>query len=344
MQKQILSWYIKFGDHTLPWRQTKDPYKIWISEIMLQQTQVKTVIPYYKKWIKNYPSIKILSNTSLDHILLLWQGLGYYKRATNILDTAQMLFNDFNNKFPRDYKDMIKLKGIGDYTASAILAIAFNKYATPIDGNLKRILSRLYILSKNRQTIKIFKQYAERCISKNNPGDSIQALMDIGRKICKPKKAQCHICPLQKDCKAYKANKIYLFPMKKSKKIPTFNVAVGYIKYNNKFIITKRLKNKLLGDLWELPGGKIEDRESPIQCLNREIYEELNIKVNNIREVGFVKHQYSHFKVNIKLFICTHHLGTPKAIKSQQIKWISKNEIKHFAFPTATHKLFELIV
>ena len=152
MQKQILSWYIKFGDHTLPWRQTKDPYKIWISEIMLQQTQVKTVIPYYKKWIKNYPSIKILSNTSLDHILLLWQGLGYYKRATNILDTVQMLFNDFNNKFPRDYKDMIKLKGIGDYTASAILAIAFNKYSTPIDGNLKRILSRLYMLSKNRQT------------------------------------------------------------------------------------------------------------------------------------------------------------------------------------------------
>ena len=341
---KLLIWY-KTQSYNFPWRNNKNPYNIWISEIMLQQTQVQIVIPYYTKWIDKYPTIDQLNNTSIDKLLLLWQGLGYYKRVHNILSTANIVCLKYNNHLPESYEKLVALPGIGDYTASMILSISFNQNTNiPIDGNIKRIMSRLYMIPAKKQTMKNYKEYAENYIDPQNPGDSIQALMDIGREICKPKLPICIQCPLKFCCKSYKKNLVELYPHQGAAKIiPEYNVVVGIIWKHNKFIISKRYKDKLLGDLWELPGGKIKNHETKLECLKREIKEELDIAISSEKEIGSIKHQYSHMKLNITLFHCEYDQGEAKPLASQEIRWIDYSEINLFAFPRATHKLFKLI-
>ena len=214
----------------------------------------------------------------------------------------------------------------------------------PVDGNIKRVISRLHELSVSKYQFTVVKEWAAKYISDNNPRDSVQSLMDLGREICKPKKPNCDICPLNSQCSSYKNSTISLYPLKvEYKKIPEYDVIVGFIKRNNKFLISKRLKNKFLGGLWELPGGKMNEGESEIRCLKREIKEELDITVNITKKLGIVNHQYSHFKVNITLYECHYKLGMAKALESDEIQWITKNQKNQFAFPSSTHKLFKLI-
>jgi len=283
---KLLNWYYK-KNIIMPWRDDTNPYRIWISEIMLQQTQVKTVIPYYNKWMKQYPTIKKLSNASLDDLLYLWQGLGYYNRVQFIHKSARIIQNSFNGQIPNSYNDLIKLNGIGDYTASAILSIAFNQYMVPVDGNIKRIISRVYTYNNSSNKLDIYKEHAKKLINKDKIGDSVQALMDLGRIICKPNLPLCPLCPIHKYCLSYTHGIISQYPEKISrKKIPTYKVVVGYIIKNNKFLISKRPPKGLLSNLWELPGGKIKLKESKESCLKREIKEEVNITVKIIDKIG----------------------------------------------------------
>ena len=339
----LLFWYEK-QNYNLPWRANKNPYSIWISEIMLQQTQVNTVIPYYINWIKKYPTITDLANAHIDDLLLIWQGLGYYKRVHNILAAANCIVKDYNGLFPQKYKILISLPGIGDYTASMILAIAFNQNIhIPIDGNIKRIMSRLHILSLKSGDLKNYKKYTSKYIHSKYPGNSIQALMDLGREICKPQSPLCDNCPIISNCIAKKKNITNQFPIKiKKKTIPHYNISVGLIWKDNKFIISKRNSNKLLGGLWELPGGKRKIKENALQCLKREIKEELDITIARLQLVGTIQHQYSHMKLSITLFQCNYQAGKAKPLASEKIKWITYKEKKDFAFPSATHKLFKI--
>ena len=342
--KKLLIWYNN-QSYDFPWRKNHKAYNIWISEIMLQQTQVLTVIPYYLKWIQKYPDIQLLQKSNIDDLLILWQGLGYYKRVHNIYKSSQRIACDYNNIFPNTYSDLVKLPGIGDYTASMILSIAFAvPKHIPIDGNIKRIMSRINMIPQNKSTLINYKKYTKKYISQSNPGDSIQALMDIGREICKPKSPDCINCPLNDDCNAHLEGQVDKFPSKnRLKKIPHYYVVVGIIFKDDQFIISKRLKGKLLGNLWELPGGKIKENETQTECLHREIKEELDIKIYNVKKIGFINHQYSHMKLTITLFTCEYKTGLAKALSSQEIKWIKYNQKKDFAFPRATHKLFELL-
>ena len=253
--KILISWY-KNSNYKLPWRNTSNPYKIWISEIMLQQTQVKTAESYYNRWIKTLPSVEDVAKANIDYILKLWEGLGYYKRAHNIHESAQIIVKIFNSQIPKKYNELINLKGIGDYTASAILSIAFNKKYPAVDGNLKRVISRLNNFNNN-QLNKHIKKIISKLMINSNAGDINQALMDLGREICTPNKPQCELCPLILNCKAFKTDQITKYPEKiKSKPKPEFDVIVGMIYKNNNFLISKRKKDGFLGGLWELPGGK----------------------------------------------------------------------------------------
>jgi len=342
-KKQLLDWY-HMQAYTFPWRKNYNGYKVWISEIMLQQSQVNIVIPYYNKWMKKFPTIKDLSRSTIDELLLLWQGLGYYNRAKNIFEAVKSINQNYNGKIPRNYKSLLTLKGVGDYTASAILTIGFNIKAVPVDGNIHRVISRLHELTATKNQLKIVKNYTAQYISNEKPRDSVQGLMDLGREICRPQNPTCSVCPLNTKCLSYQNNTMHLYPIKISRKrIPEYDVAVGLIKKKNFFLISKRFKNKFLGGLWELPGGKIKQGESPKQCLAREIKEELNITVDIYNRIGVIKHQYSHFKVSISLYECKYKSGIPKALASEKIKWITNNEKNQFAFPSATHKLFQLI-
>ena len=342
IEKKIIIWY-KEADYHMPWRETGDPYKIWISEIMLQQTQVNTVLSYYKQWMKILPTIKDVAETNIDTVLRLWQGLGYYRRAHNIHTTSKFIVKEYKGEIPSDYNTLINLKGIGDYTASAILSIAYNARYPAIDGNLKRVISRLkgysnIKLNKNIKTIIL------DLMTNEKPGDINQALMDLGREVCTPRQPKCHICPLNYKCVAFQTNKIENFPEKMIKKSkPNFNVIVGVIYKNNKFLISKRKKDGFLGGLWELPGGKKHAKESQINCLKREIYEELDIKIDIGKRIGKIKHHYSHFSINLTGYLCDYKQGLAKPVSSEEIKWITANTIDKFAFPRSTMKLFSLL-
>ena len=341
----VLTLWYKNQNYKFPWREYTTPYSIWISEIMLQQTQVSTVIPYFNNWMKKFPSIDSIANADLNDLHKAWEGLGYYRRVENIHRTSKLILKEYDSKMPNTYNELIKLYGIGDYTASAILAIAYNKDYYAIDGNLKRILSRLFLIPKNKQVLSMYKKYCSKLINKGNPSISIQACMDLGREICKSQNPKCNICPISSFCKAYQRNKIHLYPAQRNKKLKLkYDVVVAFINNNNSFLISKRYANKFLGNLWELPGGKVKYKETQHDALIREMKEELDIKVIINKYLGLVNHKYSHFEVNLFLYDCNLYSGTPKSLQSQEIKWITKKEIKQFTFPTGTHKLFNLIM
>ena len=339
---KLLKWYKKVN-YDMPWRTNNNPYNIWISEIMLQQTQVNTVKKYFINWMKTFPSIEDVATSTNDQILKNWQGLGYYSRAHNIHKTAKYLVKYNNGEIPNSYDKLINLKGIGEYTAAAILSISYNKPYPAIDGNLKRIFSRLFMLNNHQIENKI-KNEVLKYFKDNNPGDINQALMDLGRTICKSKNPLCLQCPIKNICQSYKLNIVSQYPKKNEiKSKPLFDVVVGVIKKEDKFIISKRKLTGLLAGLWELPGGKKHHIESNEECLKREVKEELGISIRVIEKFGKIQHHYSHFKINLIGYYCIHKHGIAQPISSDKIKWITYKEIDKYAFPQSTIKLFSLM-
>ena len=339
LSNQLLSWYSS-NKRDLPWRLTKDPYKIWISEIMLQQTQVATVIPYYKKWMSSFPDIKTLACADYDNVLKHWEGLGYYSRCKNIHLTAKSLGKDF----PDTFNELIKLPGIGEYTAKTILAIAYNKQEVGVDTNLERVGFRLLGLKRkskfNRNRVK---KFLETNQDKSKPGDFNQALMDLGSSFCQAKVVHCSPCPITSECKAtLNADPLKYPEPKKNKPIPNINVSVCIVCYRDRLLILQRPQNKMLSGLWEFPGGKIESGESPEAAAIREIKEETNLSIFSPDYIGEVKHQYSHFKVTISLF-----LKNVNSIKMLKIKenyvWTTMKGLDKFALPKANYKMLELL-
>ena len=339
MHSELLNWFYQ-NKRTLPWRRGRTPYRVWVSEIMLQQTQVNTVIPYYKKWIKKYPTLKSFKESNFDDVIKIWEGLGYYSRCHNMFNTAKLI----NSTFPNKYEDLINLPGIGDYTAKTILAIAFKKNLVGIDTNLERIGYRILGLkTKTKRNQKRVVKYLEENQCTNNPGDYNEALMDLGSSLCKASITYCNQCPLKNICKAYASSSPILYPTPKvRKKIPIYDVAVSVIEYKNKILITKRLNKNFLPGLWEFPGGKIEKSETALQAIIREVKEETNLTVSNPIFLGNIKHKYSHFGVNISLFI-----SFPKSIKSlnlsQEYRWIRMKDILNYPLPKANHKMLDIL-
>ena len=339
MHSELLNWFYQ-NKRTLPWRSGRTPYRVWVSEIMLQQTQVNTVIPYYKKWIKKYPTLKSFKESNFDDVIKIWEGLGYYSRCHNMFNAAKLI----NSTFPNNYDDLINLPGIGDYTAKTILAIAFKKNLVGIDTNLERIGYRILGLkTKTKRNQKRVVKYLEENQCTNNPGDYNEALMDLGSSLCKASITYCNQCPLKNICKAYASSSPILYPTPKvRKKIPIYDVAVSVIEYKNKILITKRLNKNFLPGLWEFPGGKIEKNETAIQTIIREVKEETNLTVSNPIFLGNIKHKYSHFGVNISLFI-----SFPKSIKSlnlsQEYRWIRMKDILNYPLPKANHKMLDIL-
>tara|TARA_B000000475_G_scaffold200083_1_gene162662 strand:+ start:232 stop:1293 length:1062 start_codon:yes stop_codon:yes gene_type:complete len=343
---KVISWYNN-NKEDFPWRMTKDPYKIWVSEIMLQQTQVKTVIPYYEKWIKKFPTIVDVANAPDEILFKYWEGLGYYNRVNNFRIACNQIINDYNGKIPETKDELITLKGIGDYTSSAISSIAFNKVNYVIDGNVKRVMARvLRIKILSKLSLKKINKFLTSNIDQSYPGSFNQALMDLGRDICKPKKPLCEICPISSFCMAYIKNQISKYPaiQKKTNKFPHYTIGVGVIWNKNKILITKRKKNALLGGLWEFPGGKILKNESIENCVKREIYEELSINVDILKFITKVKHSYSHFRITLHAYHCIYKKGKIVCNASDDWKWITPNQFKKFAFPKANHHIFPHIL
>ena len=343
MRKKLLNWYCD-NKRILPFRGSKDPYKIWLSEVMLQQTQVSTVLPFYNKWIRRFPGSFSLIKENINTVLKYWEGLGYYKRCNNFYKANKIVVKDFNGKVPKEKAQFMALPGVGEYTASAVMSIAFNQPYPVLDVNVKRVMARLLgfknITSYNEKRIKGF---LEKNICKKNPGDFNQAMMDLGALICKPNKPCCDDCPLQQYCHAYKSQNPEHYPIKrKSKHIPHYDISIGIIWRGNKFYIQKRNINSMLGGLWEFPGGKIKKNETKIMALKREIKEECGIQVQVLNKIGSIKHSYSHFKITIYCFYCKELDVSLKL--NQDARMIAFDEIKKYPFPRANHKIFKLFL
>ena len=338
--KTILGWYDK-NKRTLPWREETDFYRIWLSEIMLQQTQVKRVSIFYTKWIKKFPTLESVANAKEEHLLKVWEGLGYYNRCRNFYKAAKIIINDYNGKIPNDYQTFRLLPGVGDYTASAVLSIAFGMPYPAIDGNIKRIMARMLGIKKiTNFNYKRIKKTLLNLISSSRPGDFNQALMDLGSQVCRPNQAHCYKCPLKLFCKAGNTLNPEKYPRPLSKKnIPHYDVVVGMIWKEGRFLIQKRENQKHLSGLWELPGGKIENNERSELALIREIKEECDFEVIPKKKMESIKHKYSHFSITLTAFHCKIK-NSAKVPSKQSTRWITPGEIGDYPFPRANHKLF----
>ena len=338
----LVYWYNN-NKRPLPFRSTKDPYKIWISETMLQQTQVKTVIPFYERWVNKLPTIESVAKTNIDFLMKLWEGLGYYRRCQNFYQASKIIVNDYKGVVPSNYESFKGLPGVGDYTAGAVLSISFGIPIPAIDGNVKRVMSRLYgIKHLTRYNETIIYKVILRTLKNVNPSDFNQGLMELGALICTSESPECFKCPLLQNCKAYQSGNPTNYPKRKAKRIiPHFNVVTAIIWRGDTFYIQKRSEDKMLGGLWEFPGGKVEEGESLEIALLRELKEECNFNARILKEVTSIKHRYSHYSITMHCYYCEEK--NDKIVTLANSNWIKKNQISQYSFPKANHKIFNFL-
>ncbi|WP_069130234.1 A/G-specific adenine glycosylase [Rhodohalobacter halophilus] len=343
--QDLLDWYQK-NKRDLPWRNTDSPYKIWVSEIMLQQTRVDTVIPYYHRFLEAFPTVHALAEANQQQVLKLWEGLGYYSRGRNLYQAAKMVVDEFDGKIPDDYKTITKLKGIGPYTAAAVLSIAFEKKHAVVDGNVLRVMARYFGIQndiRSGKTKRQIQRLADEMISENSPGDFNQAVMELGATVCTPTNPKCEDCPLSVDCVAYQTVQTDTIPYKSpAKKVPHHHIGVGLIvNQKNELLIALRPNDAMLGGLWEFPGGKQEKGEKIEETVSRELSEELGVSVQVFDKFMQLKHAYSHFKITMHAFWCSIVDGSPKPISGKEIQWVTLNQIDRYPFPKANKTLIE---
>lgn len=341
LRSRLLDWYATSG-RSLPWRETRDPYRIWISEIMLQQTQVKTVIPYFDRWIQQFPSVQSLADAELQTVLKAWEGLGYYARARNLHRAAKQIAE---TGFPTDLDSIQALPGIGRTTAGGILSAAFDQPISILDGNVKRVLARLIALDKvpNKALTQLW-AISDQLIDPENGRDFNQALMDLGATVCTPKNPACLVCPWRSHCKAYNLGVQSELPMSETRTaIPHKVIGVAVIWKDQRILIDRRKPEGLLGGLWEFPGGKLEPGETIEECIQREIREELAIDIAVGEQLIVVDHTYTHFRVTLNVHHCQYLAGEPQAIECDEIRWVAVDELSDYPFPKANIKIIEAL-
>jgi A/G-specific adenine glycosylase len=306
IQSKLLRWFEK-NKRDLPWRKTRDPYAIWVSEIMLQQTQVATVIPYYQRFLKSFPTLRHLARSDLSRVLKVWEGIGYYSRARNLHRASQIVLNHFHGEIPNTLKDLLSLPGIGRSTAGAILSFAFDKEAPILDGNARRVLSRLFAVSgsRGRRAEQLLWKISESLIPRGHSNPFNQALMDIGSMLCTPKDPQCLSCPLRDLCKGKTSGEPERFPTKSiKKKIPHIEAIAAVIQQNGKVLLKQRPPKGLLGGLWDFPNWRTEGEGRLRLRLRKHIQKEMGMNVEVKEPVGIFKQTFSHFKLTLQVFHC----------------------------------------
>jgi A/G-specific adenine glycosylase len=331
--RRLIEWYA-LNARSLPWRGLSDPYAVWVSEIMLQQTRVETVIPYFERWLKRFPTLKDLAEASQEDVLKTWEGLGYYSRARNLHKAAGLVMEHFSGQLPRDRKELGNLPGIGAYTAGAIASIAFGQDEATLDGNIRRVLARFFNISdsvKSTEGKQKLWNLARDHLPMGKAGEYNQGLMDLGAAICTPRSPACSRCPLEDFCQARALGIQEQLPVGITRPaIPHIIVTAAVIEREGKVLIARRPANGLLGGMWEFPGGKLEEGENLEECLIREIREELGTEIVVDESFGIYNHAYTHFKVTLHAFLT--HLGRadPVPLQTENIRWVFVQELNTF--------------
>lgn len=343
ISSQLLNWYHN-NKRTLPWRDSPDPYAVWVSEIMLQQTRVETVIPYFEKWMRLFPDIRALANASEHDVLNIWEGLGYYSRARNLHKAAKIIAIQHGGVIPRDLDTLRNLPGIGRYTLGAITSIAFGMDVPALDGNIRRVYARLFDISEPADSTvggKILWQLAENHLPQGQAGDYNQALMDLGARICLPKNPRCLICPLMKLCKARKNGTQNQRPVLKPKKVvPQYIHAAGVIVNRERVLLAQRPPKGLLAAMWEFPNGRVTG--DPAAGLAKALNTGYNLKLRAKRKkevLTTVQHAYTHFKVTVYAFQCE----LQSMPQNGNLKWIPLRELDDYPMGKIDRQIAKMI-
>ncbi len=347
ISERLLAWWDK-GHAALPWRGSGDPYAIWVSEIMLQQTQIATVLPYYERWMQRFPTVEALAVASIDEVLKLWEGLGYYSRARNFHAAAQTVVEEYEGRIPETVPELMKLKGIGRYTAGAIASIAFDQPAPVLDGNVIRVLSRLYDMAEDvtlTATKRQLWQTAETLVPQQRAGAYNQALMELGQTVCLSTAPKCHECPLAARCLAKARGTQLERPVRPPRrKTPHYEVTAGIIwREDGRFLIAQRPFEGLLGGLWEFPGGKQEAGETLPQTLRREIKEELAIDIEVGELLMVVKHAFTHFRITLHAFQARYCGGELQHLGVADHAWVGLTDLDQYAFAKTDRQIIKAL-
>jgi len=343
----LLSWYEE-SRRLLPWRNTSDPYAIWISEIMLQQTQVDAVIPYYLRFLERFPTIQDLARAPLEAVLKVWENMGYYSRARHLHAAAQIVVAFHGGRLPEDANALKALPGIGPYTSGAILSIAFGKPVPAVDGNVKRVLSRLFAVDRPLNagsTLRLISALAEKLVPAEKPGLFNAALMELGALLCRPGIPRCSACPLISVCLAYADNCQHFLPVTgKRAKRPHREAAAAILRDSlDRLLIVQRPAAGFLGGLWTFPGGMLNPGESVSEGLKNRCREEFNISISVQEPLMTLQQGYTHFQLTLHVFSGTIlESDSESPVKSNRL-WTSAAEIRSFPFSRAESKILDVL-
>ncbi len=343
ISRTLLRW---FGSRRrdVPWRGSTDPYRIWVAEVMAQQTRMETVRGHYDRFLNRFPDVHTLASSELDDVLKIWEGLGYYARARNLHQAARQLVKDHSGKLPADANSLRALPGIGSYTAGAIASIAFGLPEPAVDGNSRRVLSRLFDLE--RPTPAGLEKLAREVLAElpDRAAELNQALMDLGGAVCTPTSPGCTDCPVSGHCAALANGTVDQRPLPRRRgTVPHHDIAVGVVRRDGRVLIARRPEKGLLGGLWEFPGGKVEPGETPAEAMVRELREEMAIVVVPGESIEPVEHAYSHFRITLYAYYARLLHGTPRPLSATAWTWATPAELSRYAFPAANQRVLNVV-
>ncbi len=344
-RENLLAWY-DAERRDMPWRNVSDPYRIWLSEVMLQQTRVDQAEPYYQRFAERFPTVEDLADAPLDDVLACWEGLGYYSRARNLHKAARRIVESFGGRIPSDEQDIRSLPGVGPYTAAAVLSIAYGKAHAALDGNAIRVLTRVFRIGEDANrtaTRRRLQETAALLMDPARPGAFNQAVMELGANVCKPSAPCCEICPLKSVCAAAAQGNPESFPVTPPrKKTPHFDVAVVIVfDEAGRLLVCKRPEEAMLGGLWEFPGGKRKPGETLEATCRRTLQEKWNAVVETGDLVHRISHAYSHFRITMHAFRAAIAAGTPCSREGRALKWADRAELRALAFSKTGRRLIE---
>jgi A/G-specific adenine glycosylase len=351
--RRLLAWFAAEA-RDLPWRRgglsqsVRTPYRVLLAEVMLQQTQVDTVVPYYERFLTRFPTVAALAEAPLEEVLKLWEGLGYYARARNLHAAARQILTQHGGQIPDTFEALLALPGVGRYTAGAVASIAFGQDVPAVDGNVRRVLARAFAIREDVSQSAVQRKLealAAELLPLGQAGAFNEALMELGATVCTPRAPKCARCPLRSLCQACATGEQEALPVKRPRKrTPHYDVAAAVtFDQDGRVLVAQRNADDMLGGLWEFPGGKCEDGETLPECLAREMREELDVAVEVGKKLTVVKHAYTHFRITLHAFRCRVMSGEPRCLDCAAFCWTSPAELDALPMSVADRKIARVL-
>jgi A/G-specific adenine glycosylase len=342
LRRRLLEWFDR-ERRDLPWRRQRTPYRVWLAEVMLQQTRTEQAAPYYARFLERFPDVAALAAADLDAVLHAWQGLGYYARARQLHAAARRIVAEHGGELPDDLASLRALPGFGPYTAPAVWSIAFDQPAAAVDGNVERVISRLVTLPfapRSTEGRRVIAGLAATLLDPECPGAFNEALMDLGATVCLPRRPRCAVCPWADACAARASGQPERWPLRLPKPEKSLlDIAAGVVWRDGRILIARRFEDALMGGLWEFPGGKIEPGETPEEACAREIREETGVEVAVGPLIVHTRRALTHRRLSLRFYSCRYLSGVATPLGCSDLLWVHPSTLDQYAFPTANAEI-----